>query len=261
MLNDCLASASAVGLFSSSSAHHFSTSVRSALRGTTLFTRPIASASSAEYWRQRYQISRAFFSPTTRARKPVPWPASTLPTRGPVCPKTALSDAMERSQSTWSTWPPPMAKPLTMAMTGFGMWRMALCSASTSIGRWSIWPAAPDDPREAQHSAVRDEPVPRGAQADHGVGGGEAQVAGERQLEPAADRVPVQHRERDLRHVFEAVQRADPVAVERLADGSGRQRLPVHARGERPAGTTYDDESDGGIGSRRLRVVGERSGE
>src|SRR2546422_610597 len=91
--------------------------------------------------------------------------------------------------------------------------------------------------------------------------GGAAKVAGERQLEPAADRVPVQHRERDLRHVFEAVQRADPVAVERLADGSGRQRLPVHARGERPAGTTYDDESDGGIGSRRLRVIGERSGE
>src|SRR5437667_272000 len=28
-----------------------------------------------------------------------------------------------------------------------------------------------------------------------------------------------------------------------------------------PAGTTYDDESDGGIGSRRLRVIGERSGE
>src|SRR5439155_332395 len=115
-----------------------------------------------------------------------------------------------------------------------------------------LGPAEPDDPREAQHGAIRDEPVPRGAQADHGLVGGEAQVAGERQLEPAADRVPVQHRERDLRHVLEAVQRADPVAVERLADSSGRQRLPVHARGERPAGTTYDDESDGGIGSRRL---------
>src|SRR5206468_3405606 len=309
-------------LFSSSSAHHFSTSARSSLRGTTLFTSPISSASCAEYWRQRYQISRAFFSPTTRARKPVPWPASTLPTRGPVCPKTALSDAMERSQSTWSTWPPPMAKPLTMAMPGFvmkewrtsGGWRVIRARRSFSAWGWSgyvrgppqragrsslrrarrvedrlppllpgpvglvdlpgahalvlrlhhvfdrgpriaveglveeplrvggrgrrggahlvddgperavevggsahpvdeadgarglgahvvveqrklLGPAEPDDPREAQHGAIRDEPVPRGAQADHGLVGGEAQVAGERQLEPAADRVPVQHRE------------------------------------------------------------------
>src|SRR2546426_9394237 len=68
MLNDCLASASAVGLLSRSSAHHFSTSARSSLSGTTRLTRPISRACCAEYWRQRYQISRAFFSPTTRAR-------------------------------------------------------------------------------------------------------------------------------------------------------------------------------------------------
>jgi hypothetical protein len=65
----------------------------------------------------------------------VPWPASTLPTRGPVWPKIAFSEAIDRSQSTCSTWPPPTAKPFTIAMTGLGMWRIALCSASTSIGR------------------------------------------------------------------------------------------------------------------------------
>ena len=73
----------------------------------------------------------------------MPWPASTLPTRGPVWPKTAFSEAIERSQSTCSTWPPPIAKPLTIAMTGFGMWRIALCSASTSIGRVAPVPSAP----------------------------------------------------------------------------------------------------------------------
>ena len=38
-----------------------------------------------------------------------------------------------------------MAKPLTIAMTGFGMWRIALCSASTSMGRSSF--AYPPCPR------------------------------------------------------------------------------------------------------------------
>jgi len=68
MLKDCLAMASAVGDFSSSSRHHCSTSVRSWASGTTLLTSPISSACWAVYCRHRYQISRAFFSPTTRAR-------------------------------------------------------------------------------------------------------------------------------------------------------------------------------------------------
>ncbi len=66
-------------------------------------------ASSAEYWRQRYQISRAFFCPTMRARYDEPKPPSNDPTIGPVCPKTALSAAIVRSHTTCSTWPPPMA--------------------------------------------------------------------------------------------------------------------------------------------------------
>ena len=71
--------------------------------GTTAFTSPIASACSAVYCRQRYHISRAFFSPTTRARYAVPNPGSTEPTRGPTWPKRAVSAAIVRSQSTWST--------------------------------------------------------------------------------------------------------------------------------------------------------------
>src|SRR2546426_4974764 len=99
MLNDCLASASAVGLLSRSSAHQRSTSARSSLSGTTRLTSPISRASCAEYCRQRYQISRAFFSPTTRARYPVPWPASTLPTRGPVWPNTRSEEHTSELQS------------------------------------------------------------------------------------------------------------------------------------------------------------------
>ena len=34
--------------------------------------------------------------------------------------KTAVSEALVRSHTTWSTWPPPIAKPLTRAITGLG---------------------------------------------------------------------------------------------------------------------------------------------
>ena len=38
-----------------------------------------------------------------------PKPPSKLPTFGPVCPKRAFSDAIDRSHTTLSTLPPPMA--------------------------------------------------------------------------------------------------------------------------------------------------------
>src|SRR3990172_8429069 len=78
----------------------------SASSGTTAFTRPIASASCASYWRQRYQISRAFFVPTSRASIDTPKPPSNEPTRGPVCPKRALSAAIVGLQITRNTCPP-----------------------------------------------------------------------------------------------------------------------------------------------------------
>ena len=54
----------------------------------------------------------------------MPNPASKLPTRGPVCPKIAFSEASERSQMTCSTCPPPIANPLTAAITGLGIMRI-----------------------------------------------------------------------------------------------------------------------------------------
>src|SRR2546430_10882381 len=46
----------------------------------------------------------------------------------------------------------------------------------------------------------------------------QAQIAGDGELKAAADRVAVEHAERDLGHVLELVERPDPVPVERLAD-------------------------------------------
>ena len=68
VLNDCLAILIAVGLMSTiRRAHAIAASINSAA-GTTLLTSPIWRHSSALYCSHRYQNSRAFFSPTTRAR-------------------------------------------------------------------------------------------------------------------------------------------------------------------------------------------------
>ena len=63
----------------------------------------MSSASSAEYWRHRNQISLAFLGPTMFASRPAPYPPSKLPTFGPVWPKRALSAAIVRSHTTCST--------------------------------------------------------------------------------------------------------------------------------------------------------------
>src|SRR6266853_1757889 len=81
------------------------------------------------------QISRAFLSPTWRASKAVPQPASTEPTFGPTCPNCAVSAAIVRSHSVASTLPPPMAKPLTRAMTGLGTSRISPCNSSICYHR------------------------------------------------------------------------------------------------------------------------------
>ena len=109
--------------------HHSTVASSSSSKGTTLLTSPISRASCAVYCLFRNHISRAFFWPTMLARKEEPSPASKLPTLGPVWPKTAFSEAMVRSHTTWSTWPPPMAKPLTMATTGLGIDRIWRCTS------------------------------------------------------------------------------------------------------------------------------------
>ncbi len=74
--------------------HQRTVSCSSSSRGTTALTRPQSRACSAPYWRQRNQISLARFWPIWRARTEAPKPPSKEPTRGPVCPKVALSAAM-----------------------------------------------------------------------------------------------------------------------------------------------------------------------
>ena len=68
VLNDCLAIVIAVGLMSTIRRAQAIVASISSAAGTTLLTRPSWRHSSAVYCSHRYQNSRAFFSPTTRAR-------------------------------------------------------------------------------------------------------------------------------------------------------------------------------------------------
>ena len=116
----------------------------------------------------------------------------------------------------------------------------------------------PDETRQPQHGAVGDDAVARGAEAEHGIVGGQAQIAGEADLQAAADRVAVQHAQGDLRHVLQPVERAHPGSVKRLADGTAGQRRAIHPRAERGAGAAHDDQRHVGIGGRRVHAVGQR---
>src|ERR1039457_6912611 len=143
MFIDCFSTFRAVGDSRRISSAQDRTSALSWSAGTTLLTRPHASACSALYWRHRNQISRGRFSPINRARYPGPKPASYEPTRGPFWPNRAVSAAMVRSHRTCSTCPPPMAKPLTAAITGLGTSLITRCSASISNSPLSDGPESP----------------------------------------------------------------------------------------------------------------------
>ncbi len=118
-----------------------------------------------------------------------------------------------------------------------------------------------DDAGQAEDGAVGDQGVPRGAQPDHGVGRGDPDVAGHRELEAAADGIAVEHGDRQLAHVLERVQRADPVPVERLVDPPRGQGFPVHARGEGAARPADHHDPHPRVGGRRLRRLRELGGE
>src|SRR5690625_123455 len=82
-----------------------------------------------------------------RAKYPAPYPASKLPTLGPVWPNKALSDAIVKSHTTCRSCPPPIAYPFTIAMTGFGIVRIKRCKSNTfRRGIWSS-PTYPPCPR------------------------------------------------------------------------------------------------------------------
>ena len=60
------------------------------------------------YWRVRYRISRAFFSPTVRGSSWQPHHSGADPIFGPAWPNLPLAPEMVRSHSTFSSLPPPM---------------------------------------------------------------------------------------------------------------------------------------------------------
>ena len=115
--------------------------------------------------------------------------------------------------------------------------------------RQLLGPAQADDASQAQHRAVGDDAVTGGAEAEHGVVGGQPHVAGQAELQAAADRVAVQHGQGDLGHVLQPVERPDPVAVERLADRPRGHGGAVHARAEGPPGAPQDDGAHLGVGA------------
>jgi hypothetical protein len=100
----------------------------------------MATASAPVNVRAKKIISRARRSPMIRGRYCVAPTVGQAPTLAPVCPKTAFSEAMTMSHHSASSWPPPMQKPLTMAMTGTCRPRMVMAvSSMRSFHRWPFW--------------------------------------------------------------------------------------------------------------------------
>ena len=106
--------------------HQRSTSASSSSGATTALTRPIASASCAEYWRVRKSTSRAFFSPTTAGISWQPHQSGAEPILGPAWPKRPVVSVIVRSEIMLSSLPPPMQYPRTRQMMGLPLLRIAL---------------------------------------------------------------------------------------------------------------------------------------
>jgi hypothetical protein len=95
-------------------------------------------------------------------------------------------------------------------------------------------------------------------QAEFAEGAGrEDEVAGERQHEPAAERVTVDRRDDGQRHAEERpdrrVDRPDPVGA--LAGVGGSSRLRVDPGGEAGAGARQDDRRSSRLGFARDRIL------
>src|SRR6218665_4724 len=131
-LNEALIEASAKAPRSAISSAILRVKSWSSASGTTWLTKPHSSAWRAVSLGLRYHISLARFLPIRSSRYQVPWPPSKLPIIGPTCRNMALSLAIVMSHTTCSTLPPPTAKPLTEAMTGFCSLSMA--SYISSVG-------------------------------------------------------------------------------------------------------------------------------
>jgi len=86
---------------------------------TTLFTRPYESAVAASIGSPSNRSSFARPKPTSRGRRCVPAKPGVTPSFTSGCPIFALDDAIRMSHAIAISSPPPRAKPLTAAMTGF----------------------------------------------------------------------------------------------------------------------------------------------
>ncbi len=119
----------------------------------------------------------------------------------------------------------------------------------------------PDEPGQADGAAVdqRDTPPPA-VHAEDGVAGGDAQIAPQRELEPAGDGMTFHRRDDGL--VEQHAGRAHrPVAVGRgPVAAAGRDRLEVGAGAERAAGAGEDRDIAVGVVLEGAEGVGQRLG-
>ncbi|MNT42282.1 hypothetical protein D3C72_1786990 [compost metagenome] len=102
-----------------------SASSMSLSKDTTRLTSPARSASIASIMRPVNAMSMAFDLPTARGKRCVPPAPGITPSLISGWPNLAVSDAMMKSHIIASSQPPPSAKPLTAAITGLRMERMA----------------------------------------------------------------------------------------------------------------------------------------
>src|SRR5581483_6580663 len=111
--------------------------------------------------------------------------------------------------------------------------------------------AEADEPRQPLRPArAGDHPEPDLRQPELGVVGGDAEVAGERELEPDAEAVAAQAGDDGLR---EALRRGDvPGEARELLRRRVQERGDVAAGGEVLAGTSEDDGADAVV-ARQLR--------
>ena len=88
------------------------------------------------YQRVRNRTSRAFFSPTTAGISWQPHHSGAFPILGPAWPKRPVVSVIVRSETMFSSLPPPMHHPRTRQMIGLPLLRIALARRGPMT-----WPA------------------------------------------------------------------------------------------------------------------------
>ena len=110
--------------------------------GTTSLTKPSVLPSSAGTWRPVRIIPSACLRGMMRGSRCRPPASAASPTWGSGSAKIALSAAMIKSQASAISKPPPMAKPLTAAISGLSRSKRLVRPAKPEATRWRVPPAA-----------------------------------------------------------------------------------------------------------------------